>query len=72
MLSEKECTYTLDYNFVAMYVAMYIHTVDLENFIAKKVTRDKSFACFNFVKAESIVCTSTEELCMLLKNFHEF
>ena len=38
------------------------HTVDREKFVIKKVTWDKSSTRFNFVKAESIVCTSTEEL----------
>ena len=37
--------------------------VDWENFVIKKVTWDKSSACFNFVKTKSIVCTSTKELC---------
>ena len=37
-------------------------TVDWENFIIKKVTWDKNSMRFNFAKAESIVCTSTEEL----------
>ena len=39
------------------------NTVDRKNFIVKKVTWDKSLTRFNFVKAESIVCMSTEELC---------
>ena len=37
-------------------------TVDRENFVVKKVTCDKCSTYFNFVKAESIVCTSTKEL----------
>ena len=47
-------------------------TVDRENFVGKKVTWDKSLTRFNFVKSESIACTSTKELRMLVKNFHEF
>ena len=48
-----------------MYVCMYIKrriedTIDRENFVVKKVKWDKSF---NSVKAESIVCMSTKELC---------
>ena len=39
------------------------YTVDQENFVVKKVTWDKSSTRFNFIKAESIICTSTEELC---------
>ena len=39
-----------------------MYTVDRENFIVEKVTWDKSLTCFNFVKAESIVCTSTKEV----------
>ena len=38
-------------------------TVDRKNFVVKKVAWNKSSARFNFVKAESIVCTSTKELC---------
>ena len=44
------------------YINKYSHTVDWENSVVKKVTQDKSLACFNFVKTESIVCTSTKEL----------
>ena len=40
-----------------------LHTVDQENFVVKKVTWNKSSTRFDFVKAESIVCTSTKELC---------
>ena len=39
-----------------------IATVDRENFVVKKVTWDKSLTHFNFVKAVSIECMSTEEL----------
>ena len=38
---------------------VYVYTVDRENFIVKKITWDKCSMRFNFVKAESIVCTST-------------
>ena len=41
------------------YIILYCR---LGKFVVKKVTRDKSLACFNFVKTESIVCTSTKEL----------
>ena len=39
-----------------------IYTIDQENFVVKKVRWDKSLTCFNFIKAESIVFTSTKEL----------
>ena len=42
---------------------VYVCTVDQENFVVKKVTWDKSLTYFNFIKAESMVCTSTKELC---------
>ena len=41
----------------------WINTVDHKNFVIKKVMWDKNLMHFNFMKAESIVCTSTEELC---------
>ena len=46
-----------------MHKGIYINmnTVDQENFVVKKVKWDKSLMHFNFVKAESIVCTSTKE-----------
>ena len=39
-----------------------LNTVDRENFVVKKVTWNKSSVRFNFVKRESILCTSTKEL----------
>ena len=43
---------------------MRLHTtIDRENFVIKKVMWNKSSTHFNFVKAESIVCMSTKELC---------
>ena len=48
---------------IIVYIFYTLHTVDRENFIVKKVTwNKKSLTRFNFVKAESIVCTSTKEL----------
>ena len=45
-------------------------TVDRENYVVKKVMWDKSSTCFNFIKAESIVCMSTKNY--VSKNFREF
>ena len=44
------------------FISTFVHTVDWENFIIKKVMWDKSSTRFNFIKAKSIVCTSTKEL----------
>ena len=58
-ISPANFKFQLKYTYTAI---VHGNTVDRENFIVKKVTWNKSSTHFNFVKAESIVCTSTKEL----------
>ena len=60
-----------------MYIHFYpllkcMHTIDQENFVVNKVMWDKTLTHFNFVKAESIVCTYEYKRTTLLKKFSEF
>ena len=41
-------------------IIVYSYTIDWENFVIEKFMWDKSLMCFNFVKAENIICMSTK------------